>query len=62
MIEGHNLISGDHPRNAKRGGVCICYKKSLAVHKVKITLLTECLVCEVIIHDKKVYVAIVCKS
>ena len=61
MIEGHNLISGDHPSNAKRGGVYICYKESLAVHKFKITPLTECLVCEVTIRDKKVYVAVVCK-
>ena len=32
MLEGYNLIRSDHPSNTKRGGVCIYYKESLAVH------------------------------
>ena len=53
MIEDYNLIRSDHPSNTKRSGVCICYKKSLAVRTVNITSLTECLVREVTIQNKK---------
>ena len=62
MIEGCNLIRSDHPSNTKRGGVCIYYKESLAVCIVNITSLTECLVCEVTIQNKKGYVAVVYRS
>ena len=62
MIEGYNLIRSDHPSNTKRGGVCIYYKESLAVRIVNITSLTECLVCEVTIQNKKGYVAVVYRS
>ena len=59
MIEGYNLTWSDHPSNIKRGGVCIYYKVSLAVHIVNITLLTECLVFEVTVQNKKGYLAVV---
>ena len=62
MIEGYNLIQSDYPSNTKRGGVCIYYKESLAVCIVNITSLTECLVCEVTIQNKKGYVAVVYRS
>ena len=62
MIEGYNLIRNDHPSNTKRGGACIYYKGSLAVRIVNTTSLTECLVCEVIIQNKKGYVAAVYRS
>ena len=61
-IEDYNLIRGDHPSNTKRGGVCIYYEESLAVRIVNITSLTECLVCEVTIQNKKGYVAVVYRS
>ena len=31
VIEGYNLVYGDHPSNLKKGGVCFYYKDSLAV-------------------------------
>ena len=52
MIEGYNLIQSGHPSNTKRGGVCIYYKESLAVRIVNITVLTECLICEVNTEQK----------
>ena len=62
MIEGYNLIRSDHPSNTKRGSVCIYYKECLAVHIVNITSLPECLVCEVMIQNKKGYVAVAYRS
>ena len=59
MIEGYNLIRSDHPSNTKRGGICIYYKESLAVRILNIISLTECLVCEVTIQNKKGYVGVV---
>ena len=62
MIEGYNLIRSDHPSNTKRGGVCIYCKEPLAVHIVNIISLSECLVREVTIQNKKGYVAVVYRS
>ena len=41
-ISGYSLIWSDHPSN-KRGGVCIYYCESLAVHLGEINYLNECL-------------------
>ena len=62
LLEGYNLIRSDHPSNTKRGGVCICYKESLAVRLVDITSLPECLVCELTMQNKKGYVAVMYRS
>ena len=59
MIEGYELIRNDHPSNTKRGSVCIYYKESLVACIVNITSLTECLLCEVTIQNKKGYAAVV---
>ena len=62
MIEDYNLIRSNHPSNTKKGGVCIYYKESLVKHIANITSLTEYLVCEVTIQNKKGYVAVVYRS
>ena len=41
-MEGYNLRA-DHPNNIIRGGVCLCFKKSLALRKIELTHITECL-------------------
>ena len=46
-MEGYNLIRADHPDNIKRGGVCLYFKKSLALRKIELSHITECLLCEV---------------
>ena len=43
----------DHPGNAKRGGVCIYYKETLALKVISIPYLNESLLCEVTIRSKK---------
>ena len=61
MIGGYNLIRSVHSSNTKRVGVSIYYKESVAVRIVNITL-TESLVCEVPIQNKKRYVAVVYRA
>ena len=61
-IYGYNIIRADHPRNNERGGVCINYRKSLAVQLVKTNYLSQCLLCEVSINNKKGYVAVLYRS
>ena len=51
LINGYNLIRADH--HNKRGGVCIYYRESLAVQLVETNYLSECLLCEVSINNKK---------
>ena len=45
-MEGYNIIRADHPDNIK-GGVCLYFKKSLALRKIELSHITECLLCEV---------------
>ena len=56
LINGYNLIHDDPPSNNKRGGVCIYYQESLDVELVETNYLSECLLCEVSIINKKGYV------
>ena len=43
-MERYNLIKVDRPDNIKRGGV---FKKRLALRKIELCYITECLLCEV---------------
>ena len=61
-IEGYNIIRADHPNNLKKGGVCIYYKESLAVKLINVNFLSECLLCEVTLDDKKGYIAVLYRS
>ena len=62
LINAYNLICADHPSNNKRGGVCIYYRECLAVQVVETNYLSECLLCEVSINNKKGYVAVLHRS
>ena len=46
-MEGYNLIRADHPGNMKREGVCLYFKKSLALQKIGLSHTTKCLLHEV---------------
>ena len=35
-LNGYSLLRADHPSNPKRGGVCICYKETLALKVISI--------------------------
>ena len=52
QILGYTFIRSDHPSNAKRGGVCICYKSSLPLRVINIGYLHECLSFELQIANK----------
>ena len=53
-LEGYNLLRCDHPRNEKKGGVCMYYKDHLPITgKPSFTHLNECLVCELQVGNKK---------
>ena len=55
IIDGYKLIRADHPSDTKRGGVCIYHKESISVKVLNISQLSECLVCELSIQNKKGY-------
>ena len=52
----------DHPGNAKRGGVCIYYKETLALKVISTPYLNESLLCEVTIGSKKCIIGTVYRS
>ena len=62
LINCYNLIRASHPNNNKRGGVCLYYRESPAVQLVETNYLSECLLCEVTINDKKGYVVVLYRS
>ena len=61
-IEGYNVVRADHPSNHKKGGVCIYYKKSLAIQLISFNFLIECLLCEVIVDNKKGCITVLYRS
>ena len=56
-IDGYYIVRSDHPSGSKRGGVCCYFKESLPVRILKITLVTECLVLEMLHNDKLDYLS-----
>ena len=62
-LHGYSLIRADHPRDLKRGGVCIYYKEHLPlIYKPNLTLLVECLICELKIGNKKCFITVLYRS
>ena len=61
-MKGYNFIRADHPSNVKKGGVGIYYKESIAVQIININFLSECLLCEVTVNNKKGYIAVLYRS
>ena len=57
-INGYKLIRTNHPLNTKTGGVCIYYKILLVVKMINISYLQECLLCEVVIDNIRLYIAL----
>ena len=50
------MVRADHPGNTKRCGVCVYFKASLPDKCLPNSYLKECLIFEVSINNKKVYV------
>ena len=62
-IEGYSFIRRDHPANTKRGGVGLFYKDSLAIiERNDLELLSECLVCQLMIDRKKLFFVVTYRS
>ena len=54
-IKGYQLVMANHPNNIKRGGVCAYFTESLPVRVVPHHHLSECLILEVNLKNKKGY-------
>ena len=52
-LNGYSLLEVDYPSTAKRGGICIHYKETLALKMISILFLNESLLCQVTIRSKK---------
>ena len=53
QLSGYSLVRADHPMDTQRGGVCIYYKEYISlICKHNLTLLDQCLVCELKISNK----------
>ena len=62
QLNGYQLKRVDHPSNTKREGVCICHKEFLSVRLVKLSNLSQCIVCEVFLQNYKGYIGVVYRS
>ena len=61
-IDGYYIARSDHPSGSKRGGLCCYFKESLLIRTLKITLLTTCLVLEMLYNNKLVLVSFIYRS
>ena len=61
-LNSYNLLRVDQPNNTNRGGVCIYYKESLGVHEVKLSNLSQCIICEISLQNCKGYNAVIYRS
>ena len=52
-MEGYNFIWADQPGNVKKGGAGIYCKESIAVQIININFLSECILCENTVNNKK---------
>ena len=56
-IDGYQLERADHPNDTKESGVCVYYKENLPLRiRNDLSLLQECLVCEIKVDRKKCFV------
>ena len=61
-IKGYKLVRANHPNNIKRGGVCAYFRESLSVRVVPNHHLSECLILEVDLKNKKGYLVSLYRS
>ena len=57
--DGYNIVRFDHASGSKRARVCCYFKESLLVRIMKITLMIECLVLEILYNNKSVIVSVI---
>ena len=61
-LNSYSLLRADYPSNAKRGGVCICYKDTLALRVMSTPYLNKSFLCEVTIGSKNCIIGTVYRS
>ena len=61
-LNGYKLLRADHPNNTKQGGVCIYYKEFLSVREVKLSNLSQSVICEVSLQKCKGYIVVIYRS
>ena len=61
-LNGYSILRADHSNNVKRGGVCIYYKESLGVRNVKLSNLSQCVICKVSLQNCKGCIGVVYRS
>ena len=61
-LNSYSLLQADHPNNAKKGGVCIYYRETLALKVLSTPYLNVSLLCEVTIGSRKCIIGTVYRS
>ena len=62
-IDGYSLIRSDHPRDSKKGGVCIYYKEHIPlILRDDINTLDNCLVTEIRSQNEKCFLTCIYRS
>ena len=56
------IVRTDHPNDQKRGGVCLYFKENLILRRLDVSYIAQCLLCEVTIENKKVYIVVLHRS
>ena len=56
--DGYNFIRADHPRNQKRGSVCIYFKDQLKLKQIITPNFSQCILCEISMRNKTGYIVV----
>ena len=62
QISGYELIRVDHPRNQKRGGICIYHKDFLPIELNNVSCLKECLNFSLSVYWKQCNITLIYRS
>ena len=55
VLDGYKLVRADHPKDTKRGGVCIYFRESLPIRVLNLSYIDECLFLELSYENKKCF-------
>ena len=61
MLDYH-LLRADNPKNLKKGGVCLYFKKNLSLRQIETPYFSQCILSELTVENKAGYIFVICRS
>ena len=59
LIPGYHLLRADHPKNLKKGGVCLYFKENLSLRQIETAYFFQFILSELTIQNKVGYIVVI---